>query len=36
VTARLDAAAIASLTDPAAYLGSSQLFIDQVLSAALS
>ena len=36
VTARLDDAAIARMTDPAAYLGSTQLFITQVLAAAHS
>ena len=36
VTARLDAAAIARMTDPATYLGSTQLFITQVLAAAHS
>ena len=36
VTAHLDEAAIARLTDPAAYLGSTQVFIDQVLTAAQS
>ena len=36
VTARLDDAAIARMTDPAAYLGSAQLFITQVLAAAHS
>jgi 3-carboxy-cis,cis-muconate cycloisomerase len=34
VTARLDRAAIDRLTDPAAYLGSTQAFIDRVLDAA--
>ena len=34
VTARLDAAAIARLTDPAHYLGATQRFIDRVLAAA--
>ena len=34
VTARLDAAAIARLTDPAAYLGSTGPFIDRVLAIA--
>lgn len=34
VTARLDAAAIARMTDPAAYLGASAAFIDRVRSAA--
>jgi 3-carboxy-cis,cis-muconate cycloisomerase len=33
VTARLDSAAIRRLTDPAAYLGSSEAFIDRVLAA---
>ncbi len=33
VTARLDRAAIDRLTDPAAYLGSTQAFIDRVLAA---
>ena len=36
VTARLDDAAIARMTDPATYLGSTQLFITQVLAAAHS
>ena len=34
VAARLDAAAIARLTDPAMYLGSTQAFIDRALAAA--
>ena len=34
VTSRLDADAIARLTDPAAYLGSTQVFINQVLAVA--
>jgi len=34
VTARLDAAAIAQLTDPTNYLGSAETFIDRVLAAA--
>jgi 3-carboxy-cis,cis-muconate cycloisomerase len=32
ITARLDQAAIARLTDPAAYLGATQDFIDRVLA----
>jgi 3-carboxy-cis,cis-muconate cycloisomerase len=34
VASRLDAAAIAKLTDPAGYLGSTQAFIDRILAAA--
>jgi 3-carboxy-cis,cis-muconate cycloisomerase len=34
VTARLDRAAIEALTDPAHYLGSTDRFIDRVLTAA--
>lgn len=34
VTARLDAAAIAALTDPARYLGSAAAFIDRVIASA--
>jgi len=34
VTARLDAAAIARMTDPASYLGASEAFIDRVRAAA--
>jgi 3-carboxy-cis,cis-muconate cycloisomerase len=34
VSTRLDTTAIAQLTDPAAYLGSTGLFIDRVLAAA--
>jgi len=34
VAAQLDAAAIARLTDPQTYLGSTQAFIDRALSAA--
>ena len=36
VTARLDAPAIAALCDPAAYLGSSDTFIDGVLAAVVA
>jgi 3-carboxy-cis,cis-muconate cycloisomerase len=36
VAARLDAAAIARLTDPAGYLGSTGAFIDRALAAALA
>ena len=35
VTARLDSAAIARMTDPAAYLGASSAFIDRVCAAAV-
>ena len=34
VSSRLDSAAIARLTDPAGYLGSTQAFIDRILEAA--
>jgi hypothetical protein len=32
VTSRMDHAAIAKLTDPATYLGSTEAFIDRVLA----